>query len=31
MEYARTAYDAHDVLWNRVPLSGGGGSSQLGI
>ena len=32
MEYARNAYDAHDVLWNRVPLLGGGGaSSQLGI
>ena len=25
MEYARKAYDAHDVLWNRVPLLGGGG------
>ena len=25
MEYARNAYDAHDVLWNRVPLLGGGG------
>ena len=33
MEYARNAYDAHDVLWNTVPLLGGGGgaSSQLGI
>ena len=34
MEYARNAYDAHNVLWNRVPLLGGGGwvaSSQLGI
>ena len=35
MEYARNAYDAHGVLWNRVPLLGGGGgwatSSQLGI
>ena len=32
MEYARNAYDAHDVLWNKVPLWGGGGaSSQLGI
>ena len=37
MECARNAYDAHDVLWNRVPLLGGGGggwwaaSSQLGI
>ena len=25
VEYARNAYDAHDVLWNRVPLLGGGG------
>ena len=25
MEYARNAYDAQDVLWNRVPLLGGGG------
>ena len=24
MEYARNAYDAHDVLWNRVPLLEGG-------
>ena len=32
MEYARNAYDAHDVLWNRVPLLGGRGvSSKLGI
>ena len=25
MVYARNAYDARDVLWNRVPLLGGGG------
>ena len=34
MQYARNAYDAHDVLCNRVPLLGVGwwpASSQLGI
>ena len=31
MQYARNAYDAHNVLCNRVPLLGGGASSQLGI
>ena len=25
LEYARNVYDAHDVLWNRVPLLEGGG------
>ena len=29
MEYARNAYDAHDVLWNRVPLLGGGGLGRV--
>ena len=32
MQYARDAYDTHDVLCNRVSVLGGGGvSSQLGI
>ena len=25
MEYTRNAHDAHNMLWNRVPLFGGGG------
>ena len=31
MEYACNAYDAHDVLWNRVPLLGGGGGGVLTV
>ena len=32
MQYARNAYDTHDVSYNKVPLLGVGGASlQLGI
>ena len=30
MQYACNAYDAHDVLWNGVPLFGGGGVLTVG-
>ena len=31
MQYACSAYDAHDVLCTRVPLFGGGGASSYAV